>query len=372
MKFPWTFLVATLLLVFVTKGHTATHSEATIKTYSFSRVSDELISERIAHLNLPFDAHNSSHVRAMIRRFTVEGYHDSEDILGRAAIYFPIFEHYLKLYNLPESLKYLPIVESSLKPDAVSPIGAAGLWQFIPSTARLYGLTVNDKLDERLDPHKSTEAAVRMLAALYEQFNDWGLALAAYNCGSGRVRKALRYSQGNDYWALQGQLPMESQRYIPRFIAAAYLMNYYQAHGLQPDYLTKDIMNTRTYFVNQSLHLSTVARQLGVSYRTLTHLNPSYRQGLVVASSRKGGFVTVPAEVATLFEANYLELPNELAGASQNTSIYITVAGDTMEMLARLFQCTVQDIKYWNGLNSNLLTVNQALKIHLPQLIARP
>ncbi|MEL7221793.1 MAG: transglycosylase SLT domain-containing protein [Bacteroidota bacterium] len=372
MKFPWTFLVAALFMVLATKGHTATHSEATNKKHTFSRVSDELIAERIAHLNLPFDAHNSSHVKAMIRRFTVEGYHDSEDILGRAAIYFPIFEHYLKLYNLPESLKYLPIVESSLKPNAVSPVGAAGLWQFIPSTARLYGLTVNDKIDERLDPHKATEAAVRMLAALYEQFNDWGLALAAYNCGSGRVRRALRYSNGNDYWAVQAQLPTESKRYVPRFIAAAYLMNYYQAHGLQPDYLAKDLMNTRTYYVNQSLHLSTVARQLGISYRTLTCLNPSYQRGLIVASPKKGNFITVPTVVASSFEANYLNLPTTPADEDQNTSIYITVAGDTMEMLARLFQCTEQDIMDWNGLNSNLLTVNQVLKIRLPQLVVKP
>lgn len=372
MKFPWTFLVTALLFACVTIGHTAIHPEATIKTLTFGRVSDELISERIAHLNLPFDAHNSAHVRTMIRRFTVEGYHDSEDILGRAAIYFPIFEHYLKLYNLPEALKYLPIVESSLQPNAVSPVGAAGLWQFIPSTARLYGLTVNDKVDERLDPHKSTEAAVRMLATLYEQFNDWGLALAAYNCGSGRVRRALRYSQGNDYWALQTQLPIESQRYVPRFIAAAYLMNFYQAHGLQPDYLAKEMMNTRTYFVNSSLHLSTVARQLGVNYRTLTRLNPSYRQGLVVASAEKGSFVTVPAEMAAIFEANYLQLPKTAEGTNRLPSTYITVAGDNMKMLAQLFQCTEQDIMRWNGLSSNLLTVNQSLKIYLPQLIARP
>jgi hypothetical protein len=149
-------------------------------------------------------------------------------------------------------------------------------------------------------------------------------------------------------------------------------MNYYQAHGLQPDYLTKDMMNTRTYFVNQSLHLSSVARQLGISYRTLTRLNPSYRQGLVVASISKGSFLTIPAEVATLFETNYLELPDNEGSKDYNTSIYITVAGDTMEMLAKLFQCTEQNIRQWNGLNSNLLTVNQALKIRLPQRVVRP
>lgn len=372
MKFPWTILVTALLFACVTEGHTSIHLNATTNThFAFERVSDELVAERIAHINLPFDAHNSPHVKTMIRRFMVEGHHDSEDILGRAAIYFPIFEHYLKLYNLPESLKFLPIVESSLRPNVVSPVGAAGLWQFIPSTARMYGLTVNSQVDERLDPHKATEAAVRMLSELYEQFNDWGLVLAAYNCGPGRVRRAVRSSRSNDYWALQAYLPMESQRYVPRFIAAAYLMNYYQAHGLQPDYLAQDLMNTRTYFTTISLHLGTVARQLGVSYRTLTRLNPSYRQGLVDNRS-KGGYITVPTQIAAAFETNYLNVNSETTTAGVLPSIYITVPGDNIEMLARLFQCTSEDIVAWNGLNSTLLTVNQSLKVFLPQVIARP
>ena len=133
MKFPWTIIVLVLLTVSVTKGHTNPNSKATENTtFLNNRLSDETVEERIAQLGLPFDAHTTPQIKSLIRRFTVEGQHDSEDILGRAKIYFPIFEHYLRMQGLPESLKFLPIVESSLRPAVFSPVGAAGLWQFVP------------------------------------------------------------------------------------------------------------------------------------------------------------------------------------------------------------------------------------------------
>ena len=361
-----------LLLVSVTTGYTNPNSEATENTtFLDTRLSDEVVEERIAQIGLPFDARNTPQIKSLIRRFTVEGQHDSEDILGRSKIYFPIFEHYLRMYGLPETLKYLPIVESSLRPAVFSPVGAAGLWQFVPSTARLYGLTVNDQVDERLDPHKATEAAVRMLSTLYQQFGDWALVLAAYNCGPGRVRKAIRAAGSSDYWALRTYLPAESQRYVPRFIAAAYLMNYHAAHGLSPDFPDYDLLDTRTFKINRSIHLGTVARELEMSYRTLTRLNPSYQQGLISASS-KGQYITVPTRIANQFAERYLENSNLVVPANRQKSQYVTVPGDSLDTLAVLFQCSKEELIAWNGLGSEQLTVNQTLNVYLPRRVARP
>lgn len=375
MKFPWTFLVLVLVMVSVTTGYTNPNDKPEATDYATffvdNRLSDETVEERIAQLGLPFNAQNTPQIKSLIRRFTVEGQHDSEDILGRAKIYFPIFEHYLRMYGLPETLKYLPIVESSLRPAVFSPVGAAGLWQFVPSTARLYGLTVNGQVDERLDPHRATEAAVRMLASLHQQFGDWALVLAAYNCGPGRVRKAMRSAGSSDFWALRAYLPTESQRYVPRFVAAAYLMNYHAAHGLSPDFPDYDLLDTRTFKISRSLHLGTVAREMGVSYRTLTKLNPSFLQGFIPASS-KLQYITIPTRVANQFTQRYLQNDNLVVPANRQKSQYVTVPGDSLDTLAVLFQCSKAELIAWNGLSDEKLTVNQALNVYLPRRVARP
>lgn len=371
MKLPWTLLPMLALVLSVNIANSKPLSENTAIVTSYGKVSEAIIAQRIQELDLPFEARNTSQVRSYIRRYLVEGYRDAEDILGRSVLYFPIFEHYLDQYNLPEALKFLPIVESGLRPAVHSPVGAAGLWQFVPSTARVYGLTVNGQVDERLDPHKATQAAAQMLAALYEQFGDWALVLAAYNCGPGRVRKAIRSAGSKDFWKVKAFLPRESQRYIPSFIAAAYLMNHYGSHGLSPDYLSDDMQDTRTYVFEGSLHLSTVARELGVSYRTLQKLNPSFKQGLI-ADKEAGQYITVPTRVAQQFVANYMEPQAQTAPQNYTMNKYITVAGDNLPTLARLFKTTVEDIVKWNNLSSEQLTVNQELIIYMPRQLARP
>lgn len=361
--------MAMLLLVMPNEGYTKTNETTT--SLADSRVSEEVIAERIAQLPLPFEGRNTAQVRSYIRSYLVEGYRGSEDILGRADVYFPIFEHYLRMYNLPEELKYLPIVESALRPAVHSPVGAAGLWQFIPSTARIYGLTVNNQVDERLDPHKSTEAAVKMLSSLHDQFGDWGLVLAAYNCGPGRVRKAIRSAGSKNFWSVQAYLPRESQRYIPGFIAAAYVINYGGSHGLTPDYLATDLQNTRTFLLTRSLHLSTVARQLNVSYGTLQKLNPAFTQGLI-PQNNEGHYITIPTRTVSIFVDRFLSINQNLNEQGFMKSEYTTVPGDKMSMLTQLFQCTKEDIMTWNNLSSEKLTVNQQLIILLPRNIVRP
>jgi|GEM_PF-6759247 len=169
-----------------------------------------------------------------IKEYTVLGKKETTAILERATRYFPVFETHLSQAGLPEGLKYMPMVESNLLKDVVSYAGAGGLWQFMPATARFYGLTVNETIDERTDPERATEAAVKFLSDLNRQFCDWRLVLAAYNCGPGKVRRLLRQAGSNDFKDIQDQLPGQTQKYILKFIAATYVANNYQDLGLDP------------------------------------------------------------------------------------------------------------------------------------------
>lgn len=232
-------------------------------------------------------------VEAYIRRYLTYGAADSEAILGRSVALFPIFEHYLAAYGLPDELKFLPIVESELVPYAVSVKGAAGLWQFIPSTARAMGLVVDQYLDERKDPYKSTEAAVKYLKRLFERFGTWELALAAYNCGPTRVSRVLQNSDCADFWKIRDQLPRETQRYVSRYLAASYLANYYTLHGITPVWPTSaalDVMAARIY---KSLSLPTVAKLTGLDVATIKQLNPAINKAYVPAI-KNGFFLVLP------------------------------------------------------------------------------
>ncbi len=375
MNFPWTVLaVVSLMLTTVKVNANPTNEEAKESNTSVNiatSISDDIVEERLAQLNLPFTGRSTAQVQRKIRSYLVEGYRGAEDILGLTTLYFPIFEHYLRVYNLPEELKYLPIVESSLQPRANSHVGAVGLWQFVPGTARHYGLSINGAVDERMDPYKATEAAVQLLANLYDQFGDWGLALAAYNCGPGRVRQAMRNARCEDFWDVQPYLPRESQQYIPGFIAAAYVANYYNLHGLAPDYPEYDLQDTRTFKVYRRLGLRTLANSLDISYQMIQTLNPSYLQG-VVPSSTKGHYVVVPARVADLFQELYGNDNSHPRVEGRLKTNYVVIPGDTIETLAQLFQCTAEDIALWNGLQQAEVIVNQELVVYLPRANARP
>ncbi len=328
--------------------------------------------ERLADLNLPVEVRYTPTVRSRIRQYVVEGGRDSEMILGRTAMYFPVFEHYLRLYRLPEALKYLPIVESTLRARATSHAGASGLWQFVPATARAMGLKVNGTVDERLDTYRATEAAVKMLAALHKEFGDWGIALTAYNCGPGRVRQAIRLAGRRDYWAIQRYLPRETQRYVPAFIAAAYLVNYYQHHGLHPDFPVYDMQETRVFRVYKELSLKEVANQCDTEYSMLRKLNQGYLLGYVPAS-KKGNFLIIPAKSAPAFMSRY-ETSREVTPTPPDRirSSYVTVPGDEIETLSLLFRCSIEELMSWNQLRSAEVTVNQPLLVFLPQPEVRP
>ena len=201
-------------------------------------------------------------------------------MLGSSNFYNPIFEEALERYGLPLELKYLPVIESALRPSATSRAGAAGLWQFMIGTGKRYGLEVNTLVDERRDPIKSSEAAAHYLSDLYEMFGDWGLAIAAYNCGEGNVQKAITRSgsqEGTDFWSIYNRLPRETRGYVPAFIAATYIMNYYCEHGIVPHDATLPL-ESDTVVVSHEVSFAQIASQCHVTVDELRAMNPQYRK----------------------------------------------------------------------------------------------
>ena len=207
-------------------------------------------------------------------------------MLGVQNFYVPIFEEALEAEGVPLELKYLPVVESAFDPMATSRVGAAGLWQFMVPTAKHYGLTVNSLLDERRDPIKSSQAAARYLKDLYKSFGDWTLAIAAYNCGRNNVLKAIKRAGGaRDYWAIYPYLPRETRGYVPAFIAANYVMNYYCDHKIPP-MKTIAPAETDTVTVSRNLYLAQVAAACNLDVETVQAMNPQYRAGIVPGNSQ--------------------------------------------------------------------------------------
>ena len=220
-------------------------------------------------------------VQKMIDRYSGHLRHSVSFMLGAQNFYMPIFEEALESYRLPLELKYLPVIESALNPRAVSRVGATGLWQFMISTAKHYGLKVNSLVDERRDPLKSAYAAAQYLSDLYKIFGDWNLVIAAYNCGPDKLNRAIHRSGGSrDYWQIYPYLPAETRGYVPAFIAANYIMNYYCDHNICPMLSTLPV-KTDTVMLSRDVHFEQVAGVLGISVDQLRDLNPQYRRNVV-------------------------------------------------------------------------------------------
>lgn len=225
-------------------------------------------------------------VRKFIDRYAVRLRASVSYMLGAANFYMPIFEEALEMYNLPLELKYLPVIESALSPTATSRVGAAGLWQFMLATGKQYGLEVNSLVDERRDPIKSTYAAARYLRDLYKIYDDWNLVIAAYNYGPQNINKAIHRAGGvKDYWAIYKYLPRETQGYVPAFIAANYIMNYYCEHNICP-MRTQIPAKSDTIVVNRDVHFKQIAAVTGIRIEELRSLNPQYRRDIVNGSTQ--------------------------------------------------------------------------------------
>ena len=223
-------------------------------------------------------------------------------MLGAQNFYMPIFEEALEAYGLPLELKYLPVIESALNPRAVSRVGATGLWQFMLNTGKRYGLTVNSLVDDRRDPVKSSYAAAHYLSDLYKIYGDWNLVIAAYNCGPEKINQAIHRSKQNDYWQIYPYLPRETRGYVPAFIAANYIMNYYCEHNICP-MMTELPAKTDTVEIKRDLYFEQIAHGLGIDIDQVAALNPQYRRSIINGSWRPS-MLRLPAMLVTKFIDN--------------------------------------------------------------------
>ena len=263
----------------------------------------EVYIERLKQLPTVIEMPYNNVVQQFIDRYSGRLRRSVSVMLGLQNFYMPIFEQALETYELPLELRYLPIIESALKPNAVSRVGATGLWQFMIGTARQYGLEITSLVDERRDPIKSTYAAVRYLKNLYKIFGDWHLVIAAYNCGPQNVNKAIHRAGGvKDYWNIYPYLPAETRGYVPAFIAANYIMNYYCEHNICP-MLTNLPAKTDTLVLNRDVHFEQIAGVLGVDVKMIEELNPQYRRSVVNGNNRPST-LRLPMNLATQFIDN--------------------------------------------------------------------
>lgn len=307
-------------------------------------------------------------------------------IIGLSKYYFPIYEKALREAGVPEEIKYLSIVESSLNPHAVSRVGATGLWQFMYATAKVYGLNMNNYVDERKDPIQASYAAAAYLKDAYDEFGDWLLAIAAYNCGKGNVWRAINKTGSYDFWEIRRYLPAETRGYVPAFIAVAYSMNYSKNHDIiQED--ASFALNTDTIMVDKFVPLSKIAGVLEVDSKDLLVYNPSYKKQIINGTTDAPRRLVVPQIDRMHYEALYAALNNtenimdhqavfvsnddsyggrdkKVSVASAGAAKYYKVRrGENLSAIADKYGVEVQDIKAWNGLRSSRVVAGQRLKI---------
>lgn len=246
----------------------------------------DVYKDRLRRLPTIMEMPYNNVVQKFIDRYSNELRNAVGIMLGASNFYMPIFEQALETYSLPLELKYLPVIESGLNPKAVSRVGATGLWQFMLATAKNYGLEINSLLDERCDPIKSSYAAANYLSDLYRIFGDWNLVIAAYNCGPEKLTQAIHRAGGSkDYWKIYPYLPRETRGYVPAFIAANYIMNYYCEHNICP--MTTDLpAKTDTILVNRDVHFKQIAQVLNVDEELVRSLNPQYRKDIVIGYTK--------------------------------------------------------------------------------------
>jgi membrane-bound lytic murein transglycosylase D len=302
---------------------------------------------------------------------------DFARMLGYSAFYFPIFEEYLDRYHLPLELKYLAVIESGLDPQAVSSSGAVGLWQFKYNTATMFGLKVTSYVDERCDVYKSTDAACRYLRYLYSIFNDWHLALAAYNGGPGEVRNAIiRSGNKTRLEDIFKYLPEQTRWYVPAYMAASYVMLYAGEHGIVAQKTPFSLTKIDTVMVHNAIDLTELSRILGESKAKVLYLNPMYRRAYIPQTGAAYPLV-LPAEKIRLFlkKENKIYTTRapksdffDLLAASGDTvgrtrHVYVVKQGDFLHKIAFNFRCTTDNLRAWNKLSSDQLRVGQSLVI---------
>lgn len=346
-------------------------------------VNDYLMIKRFEHIN------RNSIVKLKYNRITKEFLNlylvkrksFTEKLIALSRYFFPLVEEYLDKYQLPLELKYLLVIESAFNPFARSIAGAVGPWQFIYSTAKIWGLEVNSIIDERRDLRKSTEAACKFLKFLYDTFGDWELAIAAYNCGPYNVIKAQKYAGKNNFWEIWPYLPKETRGYVPALYAVIYAFNYYKEHGLNPPkVIYEDIFigQVDTVMIDFPISLLTLAKILNIDTNYLLFLNSMYKVHTIIASPSNPYPIYLPVEYIGFFIQHREEIKNNFSNifpsSAYNDSIFYKMAypkviyhkvkhKETISMIAKKYKCSKRDIIEWNNLKDSKIRPGMKLKI---------
>ncbi len=343
-------------------------------------IPDSVLTRRLMDLASPINLPYNPIVKSYISRYINTKYGTINRIMSLSQYYFPLIEEELIKNDLPIELRAMPIIESALSASAISKAGAMGLWQFMPSTGKSYGLEINSLVDERCDPMASTIAACKFLGDLYKIYNDWSLAIAAYNCGPGNVNKALARAgvkEGGTFWDVYYYLPRETRGYVPAFIGATYAYAYHQLHGVEFSESPLPLA-TDTIHINKIMHLGQVAETLELPIEILRDLNPQYRKDIIPATTKEYAL-----RLPQRYVIKYIENEDEIlakdstylkqyispavvkkAQSTMGGAVHVVRSGETLGVIARKYGVTVRQIMTWNGLkNANKLSIGQRLRI---------
>ena len=366
--------------------------DAEVENKSYGEVNDETYIKRLSAIPSVIELPYNQIVRKHIERYVYRSRTLVEEMLGMSLYYMPIFEQALEKEGLPLELKYLPIVESALDPNAVSRVGATGLWQFMIGTGKGLGLEVNSLVDERRDPYRSSTMAAKYLKNLYQIYNDWSLAIAAYNCGPGNVNKALHRNGGTgDFWDIYEYLPRETRGYVPAFIAANYAMTYYKQHNISPSLARKPLI-TDTVIVNRRIHFAQISQVLNIPIEEIRTFNPQYRKDvipgdnhpyvLVLPSQQIYSYIMSEDSISNYREDLYAHRPivepggltptteeylSEKAAVSQmQTTTHKVGRGETMSSIASKYNMTTDELMALNGKSNERVRRGETLKVKAP------
>lgn len=361
---------------------------ATPTDVDYSELPTEVLKERLRKLNekTPFNVEYNPILEQVIKSFLKNRRSSLERLMSLSDYYFPMFEQEMSNQKIPLEMKYLAIIESALNPKARSRAGATGLWQFMYATGKSYGLEVNNYVDERSDPVRSTKAAARYLNELYKIFGDWDLTLAAYNSGPGNVTKAIRRSNGKtNYWNLRPYLPRETAGYVPAFLATLYIFEYAKEHGFKPQKRANHLFQTDTIRVKQAIPFKDIAEITGMDVQDIQFFNPSYQLDVVPYVEGRNYAVRLPISEIGKFVSNEQAIYNYLneqkaqreqilpevakgeqyaGGKSTKKTIYTVKKGDNLGKIASRHGVSINNLKRWNRMKSNKVRVGQRLSIY--------
>ena len=364
-------------------------------------LSTELLKERLKKMDekSPFHIEYNVGLENVIKSFLKNRKKTFEKLLGVSQYYFPLFEEELSKNNVPLEIKYLAVIESALNPKAVSRVGATGLWQFMFHTGKQYGLNIDSYVDERSDPLKSSQVASQYLNNMYKIFGDWDLVLAAYNSGPGNVAKAIRRSGGQqNYWNIRKNLPKETQGYLPAFLATMYIFEYHKEHGIVPNKAVANLFATDTVMIKKNMTFKQISNLLNVPVAEIQFFNPSFRRNEIPHITGQSNFLRLPKDKIAVFTSNedkiyayveyeenkrerpyqkitplkHIDSTNAVAdnGIITKTKFHKVRHGDNLKEIAEEYAVSVEDIKKWNHLKSDMISKGRNLKIISSERIA--